>query len=239
MNNLVNFNGLMSFTEDEILDRQYLKAKIIQGVQNILLECNRGWLFKEIESTSLIPNEFINVEYSQEDYFKIDDKLSLKPETTATSYLYAKYLMTHNSIKPPLCVFQASKSYRKEQDQVVKHMRLKEFYQLEFQGIYSNGTKNDYQSNIIESLAKLVQQVLKLNTRIVLSDRLPSYSLKTIDIEVFNGDKWMEICSVSKRNDFDEDHTVVEIAFGLDRLLYNFTKTNEVFNVSFENLLTS
>ena len=62
--------------------------------------------------------------------------------------------------------------------------------------------------------------------------------VKTIDIEVFNGDKWMEICSVSKRNDFDEENTVLEIAFGLDRLLYNYSKTTEVFDISVENLLT-
>ncbi len=44
--------------------------------------------------------------------------------------------------------------------------------------------------------------VIALPLRIVLSDRLPDYSLKTIDIEVFNNDKWMEICSVSLRKDF-------------------------------------
>ena len=87
--------------------------------------------------------------------------------------------------------------------------------------------------SVINNIALFVKNLLKLNTRLVYSDRLPSYSEKTIDIEVFNNEKWMEICSISKRNDFDENHLVLEIAFGLDRLLYNFTKSNDQFSVEF------
>ena len=71
--------------------------------------------------------------------------------------------------------------------------------------------------------------------RIVESDRLPSYSKRTMDIEVDNGDKWMEVCSISLRTDFDKkaifqakkkvvekELLVLEIAFGLDRLVYNY-----------------
>ena len=110
-----------------------------------------------------------------------------EPETTALSYLHAKELL-HHSLKAPLCVYQASKSFRKEQDQANKHMRLKEFKQLEFQCIYSKTTKNDYQMSVINDIAIFVKNLLKLNTRLVYSDRLPSYSEKTIDIEVFNND---------------------------------------------------
>lgn len=236
MLNLTNVNGLLSLTQQEIIDQEYIKKNVIHNIQKILLNQNRGWLFEEVEGTSLIPTRFINPEYSEEDYFKIDNSLSLKPETTVLSYSYAKELL-HHSIRAPLCVYQASKSFRKEQDQSTKHMRLKEFKQLEFQCIYSNTTKNDYQLNTINDIALFVRNLLRLNTRIVLSDRLPSYSLKTIDIEVDNGDKWMEICSISLRNDFDENHLVLEIAFGLDRLLYNFTKSYDHYTI--ENLLTT
>ncbi len=235
MLNLSNVNGLLSLTQQELIDQEYIKKSVIYNIQKILLGQNRGWLFEEIEGTVLVPNHLINPEYTEEDYFKVNDQLSLKPETTALSYAYARELL-HHSVRAPLCVYQASKSFRKEQDQATKHMRLKEFKQLEFQCIYSNSTKNDYQLNTIEPIALFIRDLLKLNTRIVLSDRLPSYSLKTIDIEVNNGDKWMEICSISVRNDFDENHTVLEIAFGLDRLLYNFTKSSINFDV--ENLLT-
>ena len=72
-------------------------------------------------------------------------------------------------------------------------------------------------------------------TRIVESDRLPSYSKQTLDIEVDNGDKWMEVCSVSTRTDFKQkanfitnqtsikkDVLVLELALGLDRCVYNY-----------------
>ncbi len=234
MLNLTNVNGLLSLTQQEIIDQDYIKKSVIYNVQQILLNQNRGWLFEEIEGTVLVPNELINPEYSEEDYFKVNDQLSLKPETTALSYSYAHSLLQH-STRAPLCVYQASKSFRKEQDQATKHMRLKEFKQLEFQCIYSVTTKNDYQANTIMQLANFVKNLLRLNTRVVLSDRLPSYSIKTIDIEVDNGEKWMEICSISVRNDFDSNHLVLEIAFGLDRLLYNFTKSSSLNSV--ENLL--
>ena len=56
-----------------------------------------------------------------------------------------------------------------------------------------------------------------------------------MDIEIDNGDKWMEICSISKRIDFpqkikfntkngsvEKDMIVLEIAIGLDRCVYNY-----------------
>lgn len=232
MHNLTNVNGLLSLSQNELIDQAYIKQSVIYNIQRILLKENRGWLFEEIEGTSLIPDNLISDAYTSDDYFKVTDDLSLKPETTALSYLHAKELL-HHSLKAPLCVYQASKSFRKEQDQANKHMRLKEFKQLEFQCIYSKTTKNDYQMSVINDIALFVKNLLKLNTRLVYSDRLPSYSEKTIDIEVFNNEKWMEICSISKRNDFDENHLVLEIAFGLDRLLYNFTKSNDQFSVEF------
>lgn len=90
--------------------------------------------------------------------------------------------------------------------------------------------------------------LLSLPTRIVLSDRLPDYSLKTIDIEVFNADKWMEVCSVSLRKDFPikpiirnkpTDCYVLEIALGVDRLIYNYQQRTKVFpKLKVDNLLT-
>lgn len=231
MLSLLNINGLIAYTEKDILIRNFIKNYITLEVKKILTNQNKAWQFFELEASALIPNELINKEYATASYFQVNETLSLKPETTATSYLYAKDLLLTNN-KPPLCVYQTSKSFRKEQDQTLKHMRFKEFYQLEFQCIYSTTTKNDYQESVIESLASLLRDILKLNTRIVLSDRLPNYSLKTLDLEVFNGDKWMEICSVSLRNDFSENHLVLEIAFGLDRLLFNFNSAIEVFNIN-------
>lgn len=68
-------------------------------------------------------------------------------------------------------------------------------------------------------------------------DWFPAYSEVTMDIEVDNGDKWMEVCSISRRTDFPQqyrsigrkgavtDHNVMvlEIAIGLDRCVYNWS----------------
>ena len=117
-------------------------------------------------------------------------KLVLRPETTPSSYVYARHLLdTHSGIKPPYVVWQTGKSFRREQDQVTKNMRLKEFYQQEFQCIYTTDTKNDYQEAVLEPVRKMIGEMVRLPTRLVESDRLPSYSLRTMDVEVWCPDK--------------------------------------------------
>ena len=166
-----------------------------------------------------------------------ETELVLRPETTPASYAFACHMLNTNQILPPFCIHQTGKSFRREQDQVLKNMRLKEFYQQEFQCIYSADTLNDYQEKILEPLRVMFQKVIGLPARIVESDRLPSYSQRTMDIEIDNGDKWMEICSISKRTDFpqkvkfqgksgvtEKDMLVLEIAIGLDRCIYNYFK---------------
>lgn len=176
--------------------------------------------------------------------------LVLRPETTPSSYVYARHLLdTHSGVKPPFVVWQTGKSFRREQDQVTKNMRLKEFYQQEFQCVYTTDTKNDYQEAMLEPVRKMIGEMINLPTRLVESDRLPSYSLRTMDVEAWIDDipspfsigtgtemgRWMEVCSISKRTDFpgkvtfqtkkgtvEKDLVVLEIAIGLDRCVYSF-----------------
>lgn len=156
-------------------------------------------------------------------------------------------ILSKSEVLPPFVVWQVSKSFRREQDQPTKHCRYKEFYQQEFQCLYSADTKNNYQESTIADIAVMFQEILSLNVRIVLSDRLPEYSIKTIDIEVYNGDKWIEICSVSLRKDFsykpmikskEVPCLVLEIAIGIERLIYNMSKRSEVLSLSVDNQLT-
>lgn len=236
---IYNYNGLPFYTEEDITKRNYYIEYISKGIKDILTKQNKAWAFHRIESGSLIPRELISSNYTEDDMYFINSELALKPETTAASYFYAKDLFNHGAM-PPLCVYQASKSYRKEQNNPNTACRFQEFYQLEYQCIYTEDTKNDYQENTISDISNLISNLLNLQTRIVLSDRLPSYSKKTIDIEVFNGDKWMEISSVSLRTDFGtvtmknklSNCLVLEIAIGLDRLIYNSNKSREVFSIS-------
>jgi glycyl-tRNA synthetase len=247
MQTLYNVNSLIFWEEKDIRLRKQFEENIKEDIKSILLEQNPSWKFYQIEAPCLIPVSLINPNYTEDDIWmqeqKSEDKerLALKPETTPSSYIYAKHLLNSNRFMPPFVVWQTSKSFRREQDQTLKNMRLKEFYQTEFQCIYSADTLNDYQSNVLEPIRKMFEDIIALPTRIIESDRLPSYSLRTVDIEVYNEDKWMEICSISKRTDFDQkakinfknkviekDLLVLEIALGVDRVLYNYlVRTNK------------
>lgn len=246
MKSLYNINSLVTYDEWEIKTRQYLIDMVSMRVKQILRKQNKAWQFFQIESPSLIPRSFISQNYTSEDMFMVDEQLCLKPETTPASFCAAKEILRQQEALPPLCVWQHSKSYRREQDQSMVHMRLKEFYHLEYQCIYTKSTKNNYQESCIEEIAQMFLDILHLPTRIVVSDRLPAYSMKTLDIEVQNNHKWMEVCSVSLRKDFVCEHPinnqypeywVLEIATSTDRLLHNLREVNTFHKLKVENLL--
>lgn len=238
-NNFNNSKGLPFWNKNQIEKRNYIKKYLSSAIENILLNLNQAWRFEEYEAPILTPNELINKNYSSDDYFIIYDIdasmngyelevlclenqkcLSLRPETTMGSYVIAKHLL-NNGLKLPLCIYQAGKSFRKENSEqsMQKHKRFTEFYQLEFQCLYSSNSKADYYNTVIAELPKFIWGLTKLETRVVESERLPDYSNKTFDIEVKTPEKWLEICSISDRKDYAENIRNVEIAFGLDRLV--------------------
>jgi len=228
MENLYERNNLIFWTEEEIKMRQMFVDHITSQLFNALKIENRGFEFIQCESPILMPNELINPNYTDDDVFRTSNDLTLRPETTMGSYEFAKHLMNkHNDrkVKLPLTVWQHGKSFRNEQDQVSKNMRLKEFYQLEFQILYSNTTMNDYSINLIPKMEKMISDLIGV-CHIEESDRLPSYSEETTDIICTSNN--MEVCSISKRKDF-ENTKVLEIAIGTDRLVYNFLNKNEIF----------
>ena len=209
-----NSNGYITWESRELRYRDMFVKFISDDLFGFLRNQNRAFSFHQIDSPTLIPTESINHNYSQSDYYNLGEK-SLRPETTSGSYAYARHLLKTQKHPFPAVIWQVGKSYRREQDQGIQYMRLKEFYQMEFQIIFSENTKNDYYELLIDKVPKIINQFMKVT--VVESDRLPSYSLKTMDIEV-NG---MEVCSMSNRTDF-EGYKNAEIAFGLDRLVYQF-----------------
>ena len=246
MEPLFNVNGLMFWTEEEITLRRTFEDFFTRRMKTALLGMNPQWAFHQIEAPLLTPRDLLNPNYTPEDiWLQTGDEvreLALRPETTPGSYAYAQYLLNHHTgTKPPFVVWQAGKSFRREQDQVTKSMRLKEFYQQEFQCIYTADTANDYHTAILEPVRKMISDQLSLPTRLVPSDRLPSYSEITTDVEVDNGDKWMEVCSISRRTDFpdkarfagkggvvvEKDLLVLEVAIGLDRCIYNWHRARD------------
>lgn len=220
MKTLYEKNGLPFFSEEEIAIRDMFVSRAVMALRLSLMKQNSAFGFHRCEAPCLMPRELVNPNYDEADIFVTHDGLTLRPETTLGSYLYAKELLnTHNDIKvrPPMVVWQHGRSFRREQDQVLKNMRLKEFYQLEFQIIYSPSTKNDYAPSTIEDVRSMIQEFVG-PCRVENSDRLPSYSESTKDIVCEqNG---MEVCSISVRNDL-EGYKVLEVAIGTDRIVYN------------------
>jgi glycyl-tRNA synthetase len=117
------------------------------------------------------------------------------------------------------------KSYRREKSDGANAAKLRffEFTQAEWQCIYGLNTMADYRAVIMPALLDKISWLTDRETRIVPSDRLPGYSLRTDDIEVdFNG-RWTEVASISTRTDF-EGAQVLEIAIGIDRVVDVATK---------------
>jgi len=243
-----NVNSLVHWEERDIRLREDMIRFFSDEVRCFLRGTNPAWDIRRIEAPTLVPRELISSAYTNEDVWvqetlaEHETRLVLRPETTPGTYAYMRHLLDgHSRTRLPLCVWQAGKSYRREQEQASKHMRLKEFYQMEFQCAYTADTRNDYHAACLEPVRRMIGAMVHLPTRIVPSDRLPAYSEVTMDVEVDNGDKWMEVCSISRRTDFpgtfrtankrsevvEHEIKVLEIAIGLDRCLYNWRVASE------------
>ncbi|MDE1995810.1 MAG: hypothetical protein KGI75_25145 [Rhizobiaceae bacterium] len=243
MLNLYNVNSLVHWEERDIHLRDHMIRFFSEEVRAFLKSINPAWDFRRIEAPTLMPRTLVSDAYSngdiwvQEKLSLTDAELVLRPETTPSTYVYMQHLLgNHSRTRLPLCVWQAGKSFRREQEQPLKHVRLKEFWQLEFQCAFTADTGNDYHAACLEPVRRMIASLIHLPTRVVPSDRLPAYSQVTMDIEVDNGDKWMEVCSISRRTDFpqryrsqtrkgsavEQDILMLEIAIGLDRCIYNW-----------------
>lgn len=221
MESLYDKNGLIFWSEKEIKLRRMFEDYFSSNLIGALRQQNSAFQMVQIEAPILTPNDMINANYTNEDVYRLSDGLTLRPETTMGSYEFAKKLLSsYNDIKyrPPIVVWQHGKSFRREQDQPSKFMRLKEFYQLEFQIIYAESTKNDYAIDLIPKVKEFISDMIG-ECYTVASDRLPDYSEETIDVVCKAND--MEVCSISKRKDF-ASYKVLEVAIGTDRCIYNF-----------------
>jgi glycyl-tRNA synthetase len=229
MENLYNVNGLIFWSEEEIRLREMLKNHFVAAVSNNLKTQNRGFEIIQVEAPLLTPHEFINSNYSGRDTFGLDEEnemathcqFVLRPETTMGTYKAIEHLLSNyneRKVKLPACVWQHGKSFRREQDQPTKFMRLKEFYQLEFQIAYSPTTANDYSISLIPAVQQAISEMIG-PCHVEASDRLPDYSEITVDI-ICDKTK-MEVCSISKRKDFPLAK-ILEVAIGTDRCVFNF-----------------
>lgn len=228
MENLYEKNGLIFWSEEEIQTRSMLQQYFVRQIKSCLRGLNRAFEVFQVEAPLLTPRKLLNKNYTDEQVYAVDrpsaenpiwDNIILRPETTMGSYAYAQHLLsTHKKIRLPICVWQVGKSFRREQDQPTKFMRLKEFYQLEFQVLYSSSTMNDYSETLMPATAQMIAMMLGECSR-EPSDRVPDYAEWTWDV-VCGG---MELCSMSLRKDYpDDDVKNFEIAIGLDRCVCKF-----------------
>jgi len=228
-----NTNSLKIWEEKEILDRDYFVLSTVSDVTKSLQNLNKAWQFFRIEGSCLMPEEFLNKEYTEKEVFKTSKNFCLRPETTASSYYMAKkYLKEKNGAKFPFCVWQHGKSFRVEANDgaTSAKLRFNEFYQLEFQCFYSESSKCDYMSYLLSDIQQSMLHFLNKEIRITQSDRIPSYSEKTYDLECLYNNKTMELASCSIRNDFDiEGIKVLEMAIGTDRVI-------SVMNKNYKNI---
>lgn len=233
MINLSNKNGLIHWNQKEIRIREMLRDYFVDEITEALYGLNKAWTFHQCDSPilNLAEDPMFRLHMEEEGHYIIENPpahpvlLGLRGETTKGSYEYATYLQKPpNNIKLPLCVYQYGKSFRREQDQPTKFMRLKEFYQLEFQCIYSEGTKCDYMDKMEIECERIFGGMLgKLSIYLEDAPRIPSYSSNTTDIihgTPIPGEQ-MELCSISQRTDYSYGN-VLEIAIGMDRCVYAF-----------------
>jgi glycyl-tRNA synthetase len=233
-NAFYDIESLRFYDEAEIELREMMTARIANNVKRTLAQVNSAWKVYRVEGPLLTPRNFVSPSYDEDDIFitqieKAGSKLVLRPETTVSSYEFARKKYARE--KFPLCVWQVGKSFRVEKSDgaTAAKLRFNEFYQLEFQCIYSVGTKADYRKYLMDSVSADVSMFLSgEKVRHVESDRLPAYSESTLDIEVPFRNDWKEVASCSIRTDFSEDTRVCEIAIGLDRLIeiYNERSCN-------------
>lgn len=235
---LYHTNGLTFWSEEEIRLRNMITDHMVTVVQCLLLAQNQAFKLIQCEAPQITPTDLINHNYSKEDYYQISEGLTLRPETTMGSYLYAQHILSGYHMpkyKLPLCIWQHGKSFRREQDQPSKYVRLKEFYQLEFQILFSSSTSNDYYPNIVMDVRQGLSELLSFveggnygQVYVQPSDRLPSYSTQTTDVmftnEISKSPDGMEICSISRRTDYQDGIHNIEVAIGTDRCVYNYLK---------------
>jgi len=210
--------GLPFWSETQIQLRELFQQRIVFVVSQALRDMNHAWSIHRCEGPILTPEDYISAAYDETDVFVTNhnannQSLVLRPETTASSYAYARAL----GKKLPLCVWQSGKSFRRELNDGARASKLRflEFYQLEFQCIYANNTKADYRNKIMDVVASEIGRFTRNLCYREQSDRLPNYSESTIDLMV---DK-MEVASCSIRNDYNDNTKVCEIAIGLDRVV--------------------
>ncbi len=239
-------NGLVYYDEADIETREFLIRFISRELRDAMRKLNRGIDFVRVETPCLIPQQIAQphidakfplwqVAWKQDTDALIPEEVTgfyLRPESTHCTYamfreLYPESLRLKKVL--PLCLWQAGLSFRVEQDKTFRNLRFKQFYQMEFQLAYAEGTKADYHAHAVEAMKVILESLFpqfqeKLfpnrddnasiySVDLEHEDEIPFYSERTTDLYVLDH----EVVAISSRTDFE--YPILEISCGLDRLL--------------------
>ena len=230
-------NGLIYYDEADIEAREFLIRFISRELRDAMRLLNRGIDFIRVETPCLVPQEIIQPHIQakfplwqvswKEDTDALcpgeESGLWLRPESTHCTYtMFSELFPDSLRFKKvlPLCLWQAGLSFRVEQDKTFRNMRFKQFYQLEFQLAYAEGTKADYHTHAVKAVIELLEKLFPqwvddhiYSVELEDSEEIPFYSERTTDLCVLDH----EVVAISTRTDFK--YPVLEISCGLDRLL--------------------
>jgi len=207
-------NATVAFSEGEIVERECLIRQIFQAVSAAWTGINPRVRFSRVETPILTPPGCLG-DHLAVGFPMLETKCGvLRPETTVgcTSAFHAMFPQAAQRAKRlPFCVWQAGKSFRDEanpQTMRATRLRLREFWQQEFELFAAEGTRVDYLQIALQKL------VSKWGGKIVTPSNLPHYSRRTLDWEI----EGLEIAGCSERTDWKEG-MLFEVSVGLDRLL--------------------
>ena len=241
---LYDMKGLRFWSQSEILQREQFTARLAQCLSETLLGINQGWRIERCEAPLIMPRDDFSGEYTNKEVFAVvsefaDKRWALRAETTPGTYAYAQHLLTAGepgkvTMRPPLAVWQAGQSFRREATDGARPstLRFNQFWQWEAQCIFTanSGAKDEYVARLRENMAEVIADLVGTEVRLVDSDRVPAYATETVDIEAIWRGEWKEVASTSIRTDFPtfdpylgttekNTLTVFEVAVGLDRLV--------------------
>jgi hypothetical protein len=206
------------WSEQEIVYRENLIREIPIVLKKSWCELNPIIQFERCETPILVPASYLDSHISKG--FELintdNDNGYLRPETTiGTITAFNDKFPIESQMKKrlPYCMWQVGCSFRNEKNADgfrATKLRLKQFYQIEFQLFASSGTHADYLNTALDALIKNYG-----GEKVILEESdLPHYSSKTIDWEI-NG---IEVASCSQRMDW-QNGIIYEVAIGLDRLV--------------------
>lgn len=208
-------NATVYWNEQEILRRESYIREIPAQLLAVWQELNPAVKMRRVETPILTPERYLSSHISSGfNLIPAGAGTFLRPETTVGTYeAFDLDFPDKNAIKKhlPMCYWQVGCSFREEanpETMRASRLRLRQFYQMEFQLFCSVGTMAPY---IEEALKSLIRT---FGGEVEIASELPHYSEKTIDW-IING---MEVAGCSIRKDWKHG-MVFEVAIGLDRLV--------------------